>query len=59
MTSTDVDVVVAGGGAAGLAAAIPAVIAYNHFLSRLKKMASEMEMFSADYLNLMKRHFFK
>ena len=45
--------------AAGLAAAIPAVIAYNYFLSRIRVLTSEMETFSSDFLNIVKRHFFK
>jgi biopolymer transport protein TolQ len=45
--------------AAGLAAAIPAVIAYNFFLSRIKVITSEMETFSSDFLNIVKRHFFR
>ncbi|MBI4446592.1 MAG: protein TolQ [Acidobacteria bacterium] len=43
--------------AAGLFAAIPAVIAYNHFLSRLKIFGSEMDDFSAQFLNLIERNF--
>ncbi len=38
--------------AAGLGAAIPAVIAYNFFVNRVKRWASEMEGFSLDLLNL-------
>lgn len=45
--------------AAGLAAAIPAVIAFNFFLSRIRVIQSEMESFSSDFLNIVKRHFFK
>lgn len=41
--------------AAGLGAAIPAVIAYNFFVSRVKHWASEMEGFSLDLLNLFNR----
>jgi biopolymer transport protein TolQ len=43
--------------AAGLAAAIPAVVAYNYFLANARGMASEMESFSADILNIIQRHF--
>lgn len=43
--------------AVGLAAAIPAVIAYNYFLSRVKLLNTEMENFSSDFLNIVKRHF--
>lgn len=35
--------------AAGLAAAIPAVIAYNHFLGRLRGMDARLEQFIADF----------
>lgn len=45
--------------AAGLAAAIPAVIAFNFFLSRIRVLTTEMESFSSDFLNIVKRHFFK
>jgi len=41
--------------AMGLAAAIPAVIAYNHFSNRIKYIEGEMDRFSTDYLNLLKR----
>ena len=43
--------------AAGLFAAIPAVIAYNHFVARIKNIASEMDDFSAEFLNLVERSF--
>jgi biopolymer transport protein TolQ len=45
--------------AIGLMAAIPAVIAYNYFLRRIKVLSSEMENFSFDFLNIVKRHFLK
>ncbi|MBX5482629.1 MAG: MotA/TolQ/ExbB proton channel family protein [Myxococcaceae bacterium] len=45
--------------AAGLFAAIPAVVAYNHFVSRIRVFDTEMANFSADFLNIVKRHFFK
>lgn len=45
--------------AAGLAAAIPAVIAYNYFMSRIRVLETEMDAFSADFLNIVKRHFFR
>ncbi|MFQ5521575.1 MAG: MotA/TolQ/ExbB proton channel family protein [Candidatus Methylomirabilia bacterium] len=41
--------------AAGLGAAIPAVIAYNFFLNRVKHWAGEMESFSLDLQNLFAR----
>ncbi|MCA9464845.1 MAG: MotA/TolQ/ExbB proton channel family protein, partial [Nitrospira sp.] len=37
--------------AAGLFAAIPAVIAYNFFLSRIRKLAFRVEAFSIEFLN--------
>ena len=43
--------------AIGLMAAIPAVIAYNYFLRRIRVLSSEMENFSSDFLNIVKRHF--
>jgi biopolymer transport protein TolQ len=45
--------------AVGLFAAIPAVVAYNYFLSKIKVIDSEMQNFSSDFLNIVKRHFFK
>jgi biopolymer transport protein TolQ len=45
--------------AAGLFAAIPAVVAYNSFVSRIKVFDTEMANFSADFLNIIKRHFFR
>ena len=45
--------------AIGLLAAIPAVIAYNYFLRRIRVLSSEMDNFSSDFLNIVKRHFFK
>ena len=41
--------------AIGLAAAIPAVIAYNYYLSMSRKMIIEMEDFSEDLLELFSR----
>jgi len=43
--------------AVGLAAAIPAVMAYNYFVSRLRVISGELDNFSADFLNIVKRHF--
>jgi len=45
--------------AIGLMAAIPAVVAYNYFVRKIKVLHSEMETFSNDFLNITKRHFFK
>ncbi len=43
--------------AAGLFAAIPAVIAYNQFVNRLKVFGVEMDDFSAEFLNTIERSF--
>lgn len=43
----------------GLAAAIPATIGYNLFVTRIKKQELALSNFSADFLNLAKRNFFK
>jgi len=45
--------------AVGLFAAIPAVMAYNYFVRRIKVLNSEMETFSSDFLNIIKRHFLR
>jgi biopolymer transport protein TolQ len=45
--------------AIGLVAAIPAVMAYNYFLRRIRVLESEMESFSYDYLNIVRRHFLR
>jgi biopolymer transport protein TolQ len=41
--------------AAGLAVAIPAVIAFNYFMQRIKVIESELISFSADFLNIIDR----
>jgi biopolymer transport protein TolQ len=43
--------------AAGLAAAIPAVLFYNHLTQRTKVFASEMDDFSMEFLNIAERNF--
>lgn len=43
--------------AVGLLAAIPAVMAYNYFNSRIKAIAGEIDAFSSDFLNIVKRHY--
>ena len=43
--------------AAGLFAAIPALLAYNHFLQRLRNARGEMEDFTLEFLNLTERNF--
>jgi biopolymer transport protein TolQ len=44
--------------AVGLFAAIPAVVAYNYFVSKIRVLDSEMTNFSNDFLNIVRRHFF-
>ena len=43
--------------AAGLAAAIPALIGYNHFAARLRRTRSRMEDFVLELVNLAERNF--
>src|SRR5262245_48618717 len=43
--------------AAGLAAAIPAVLFYNYFSQRVKAFASEMDDFAMEFLNIAERNF--
>lgn len=45
--------------AAGLAAAIPAVVFYNFYLNRIKVLETEMDNFSQEFLNIVERNFFK
>lgn len=45
--------------AIGLAAAIPAVVLYNHFISQIRKQEMALNNFSTDFLNIVKRNFFK
>jgi biopolymer transport protein TolQ len=45
--------------AAGLAAAIPAVIAFNHFMYKIRIIESELQNFSADFLNIIERSIIK
>jgi len=41
--------------AAGLAAAIPAVIAFNYFMNKIQIVETELHSFSADFLNIIER----
>jgi biopolymer transport protein TolQ len=41
--------------AAGIAAAVPAVLGYNHYLNRIKVLASEMDSFTLRFLNFIER----
>jgi biopolymer transport protein TolR len=45
--------------AIGLVAAVPAVMAYNYFVRRIRGLSSEMESFASDFLDIVKRHFLK
>lgn len=42
--------------AAGLAAAIPAVIAYNAFLAQIRRITNTMDDFSMEYVAMLERH---
>jgi biopolymer transport protein TolQ len=41
--------------AAGLAVAIPAVIAFNYFMQKIRVIETELISFSADFLNIIER----
>jgi biopolymer transport protein TolQ len=45
--------------AIGLVAAIPAVMAFNFFMRRIRVLRAEMSTFEHDYLNIIKRHFLR
>jgi biopolymer transport protein TolQ len=45
--------------AAGLAAAIPAVIAYNHFVSQIRVLSTEMENFASEFASYAERDIVK
>lgn len=45
--------------AAGLAAAIPAVIFYNYYLGRIKTLGLEMDNFASEFLNIVERYYVK
>ena len=45
--------------AIGLVAAIPAVIMYNQCIAVIRKEEIDMNNFSSDFLNVVKRNFFK
>ena len=42
--------------AIGLVAAIPAVMAYNHFQHKLRVLINEMDSFSTEFLNIVQRN---
>jgi len=43
----------------GLFAAIPATVAYNHFVTQLRREEHDLNNFAADFLNIAKRNFFR
>jgi biopolymer transport protein TolQ len=45
--------------AIGLAAAIPAVMMYNHFVSLIRRQEKDLNAFASDFLNVAKRSFIK
>jgi len=45
--------------AIGLVAAIPAVMAYNFFVRRIRVLSNEMDGFGNDFLNIVRRHILK
>jgi biopolymer transport protein TolQ len=45
--------------ATGLVAAIPAVVAYNHFARQIRVLSADMENFCSEFLNIAERHFLK
>lgn len=45
--------------AAGLAAAIPAVIFYNYYLNKVKDLSMEMDNFASEVLNIIERYYVK
>lgn len=45
--------------AVGLFAAIPAVVAYNFLVNKIKKVENQLSGFNSDFLNIARRNFFK
>jgi Cell division and transport-associated protein TolQ (TC 2.C.1.2.1) len=45
--------------AAGLAAAIPAVIFYNYYLRHIRTITIEMDNFASEFLNIVERRYLK
>lgn len=45
--------------AVGLFAAIPAVVAYNYLVNKIKKAENQLNGFNSDFLNIARRNFFK
>jgi biopolymer transport protein TolQ len=42
--------------AAGLAAAIPATMAYNYFVNRVRVIATRIDSFSIEFVNFLERN---
>ncbi len=45
--------------ALALAAAIPAVVAFNYYINQIKELNAQMENFASELLNIIERHFLK
>jgi biopolymer transport protein TolQ len=45
--------------AAGIAAAVPAAIFYNHFLNKIKTLTATLDRFALELLNLVEKHYIK
>lgn len=45
--------------AAGLAAAIPAVVAFNYFSNKIWELKGDMDIFASDFTSMVERQFFK
>jgi len=45
--------------ATGLAAAIPAVVAYNYFAREIRVLAADMQNFASEFLSIVERHFLR
>jgi biopolymer transport protein TolQ len=45
--------------AAGLAAAIPAVMAYNYFVNRVRTIATRIDSFTIEFVNFLERNISK
>jgi biopolymer transport protein TolQ len=43
--------------AAGLVAAIPAVIFYNYYLNYVRRLSTQMDDFALEYLTIIERNF--
>jgi biopolymer transport protein TolQ len=41
----------------GIVVAVPAQVYYNHFATRVRELATEMDNFTSEFLNIAERHF--